>query len=67
MQDALHLRTKYGSVLDISYDKNRFTVMTALRLKVMTVLRKPFLQTEKMRRMVSHYGLIQSGRFLYIN
>ena len=24
---------KYGSVLDISYDKNRFTVMTALRLK----------------------------------
>ena len=24
---------KYGSVLDVSYDKNRFTVMTALRLK----------------------------------
>lgn len=24
---------KYGSVLDVSYDKNRFSVMTALRLK----------------------------------
>lgn len=23
---------KYGSVLDISYDENRFTVMTALKL-----------------------------------
>ena len=31
-KEVRSIAEKYGSVLDISYDKNRFTVMTALKL-----------------------------------